>query len=175
VEAAGLFAPLCSITRTQRRRYFWAAWWSVAPSREPFAKPDAASGGARTRDEALRAAERAAGRPLVEADGSWARAWARVVAGKPPWPAARESRESSSRSSSSSRSASTASVHRPSAWSILGLDPKASVAEIKAAFRKRALETHPDRGGDARAFDEAKRAFDHALALRAKKRGRAGS
>lgn len=162
MEAAGLFAPQCSITRTQRRRFFWAAWWSAAPSREPFRKPDAASGGARTRDEALRAAERAAGRALVEIDGSWARAWARVVAGKPPWPPAREAHDTAPR-------AAAASAHRPSAWAILGLDPRATVAEIKAAFRKRALETHPDRGGDARAFDEVKRAYDHALALRAKR------
>ncbi len=162
MEVAGLFAPQCSITRTQRRRFLWAAWWSAAPSRDPFRKPDAASGGARTRDEALRAAERAAGRVLVEIDGSWARAWARLLAGKPPWPPARAPRDASLR-------AAAASAHRPSAWTILGVDPKATLAEIKAAFRKRARETHPDRGGDPRAFDEAKRAFDHALALLGKR------
>jgi hypothetical protein len=157
----GLFAPACSITKTKRRRFFWVAWWSAAPSREPFRKPDAASGGAKSRDEALRSAEKAAGRALVEIGGEWARAWTRVVAGKPPWPPARERNEASINPK--------ANTQRASAWQILGVDPKATQDEIKAAFRKRALETHPDRGGDARAFDEAKRAYDHALELHLKK------
>jgi curved DNA-binding protein CbpA len=51
---------------------------------------------------------------------------------------------------------------------VLGVSKDASDDEIKRAFRARALVTHPDRGGDAEAFVEVKRAYD---ALMAKKRG----
>lgn len=34
----------------------------------------------------------------------------------------------------------------------LGLSPAASVTELKAAFRARALTAHPDRGGDPETF-----------------------
>lgn len=76
-----LFAPVCSIAPTKRRRFLWAAWWTGAPARDPFRKPDASSGGARTREEARLEAERAAGRSLVEIEPRWARAWARVLLG----------------------------------------------------------------------------------------------
>jgi hypothetical protein len=72
---SGLFAAVVSIAPTRRRRFLWAAWWTAAPSREPFRKPDASAGGARTREEALRQAEAAAGRTLVETSGLWARRW----------------------------------------------------------------------------------------------------
>src|SRR6266704_254969 len=47
-------------------------------------------------------------------------------------------------------------------WGILGLKPGASQADIKVAFRKKAIETHPDRnpGMDGSAFRRAKAAFD---------------
>ena len=48
-------------------------------------------------------------------------------------------------------------------WSVLGVPRSATVAEIKLAFRKRALETHPDQGGDAEAFRALKRAYDEAV------------
>ena len=48
-----LATAVCSITPTQRRRYFWAAWWTSAPQHSPFRKPDASNGGARTPEEAL--------------------------------------------------------------------------------------------------------------------------
>src|SRR5690606_4535560 len=67
-----LFAPVCSIATTRRRRYLWAAWWSGPPTRQPFRKPDAYGGGARTVDDARREAERVAGRPLVLAPPLWA-------------------------------------------------------------------------------------------------------
>jgi len=48
-------------------------------------------------------------------------------------------------------------------WATLGIAPSASLAEIKQAFRKRALETHPDQGGDAEAFRAVREAYDEAL------------
>src|SRR4051812_25508749 len=43
-----LTTAVCSITATQRRRFFWAAWWTGAPCHAPFRRPDAANGGARS-------------------------------------------------------------------------------------------------------------------------------
>ena len=47
-----LASPGVSITRTQRRRFFWAAWWTEPPRLSPFRKPDASDGGALTEAEA---------------------------------------------------------------------------------------------------------------------------
>ena len=166
-QEATLFSPVCSITSTRRRRFFWAAWWSAAPTRLPFRQPDAAEGGARTREEALRAAERNAGRSLQEIDGTWARAWSNVLTGKPPWStdAAREkARPTAARESSVTPS------NRASVWQILGLSGSSSIEEIKRAYRKRALETHPDRGGDSAAFRAVQAAYESALKRRSKRR-----
>lgn len=37
-------------------------------------------------------------------------------------------------------------------YDLLGVDQKASMDEIKKAFRKLALKNHPDRGGDKEKF-----------------------
>ncbi len=146
-----LFAPVCSITPTKRRRYLWAAWWTAPPSEDPFLKPDASEGGARTREDAKRAAEKAAGRSLVEIEPRWARAWTRILIGEPPW------------SDRKGRQGHGTEVPNPSVWAVLGITAKATDTEIKQAFRKRALETHPDQGGDAEAFRAVKEAYEKAL------------
>jgi hypothetical protein len=86
-----LATAVCSITPTQRRRYFWAAWWTSAPQHSPFRKPDASNGGARSPEEALAEALRVAGRHLVVIEPYWARAWNRVLRGEqaPPLPTQR--------------------------------------------------------------------------------------
>lgn len=156
-----LFVAAVSIAPTKRRRFLWAAWWTAAPSRDPFRKPDASEGGARTRDEALRHAEKAAGRALVEVEPLWARAWSRVLMGLPPFPqAAPESTTTTSTAPRASREPTT------SIWQLLGLTPQATIPEIRAAFRQRALVTHPDRGGDPDAFRALRHAHDEALARR---------
>ncbi len=154
-----LFAPVCSIAPTKRRRFLWAAWWTGAPARDPFRKPDASSGGARTREEARLEAERAAGRSLVEIEPRWARAWARVLLGQPPW----IDRAGAPAEASAAGTRRRADAGR-SPLAVLGLAPAATVDEIKRAYRKRALETHPDRGGDAEAFRGVHRAYEQALA-----------
>lgn len=143
-----LSTALCSITVTQRRRYFWAVWWTGAPREAPFRKPDASGGGARTEDEARAAAERAAGRHVVMTEPYWARAWSRVLRGErpPPRPVARP--------------AGPRSPAPRSAWATLGLAPGASLAEVRRAFRQLALETHPDHGGDAARFRDVQRAYE---------------
>jgi hypothetical protein len=162
-----LFVAAVSIAPTKRRRFLWAAWWTEPPSRAPFRRPDASEGGARTREEARRQAERAAGRSLVEIEGLWARAWTRVLMGQPAFASATEQ---------GGPRRVRAEPEPGSIWQILGVEPNASVAQIRAAFRQRALVTHPDHGGDPEAFRALGRARDEAQRrARAAKRPRAAS
>jgi hypothetical protein len=51
----------------------------------------------------------------------------------------------------------------PDWWTaILQVDPDAGAGEVKRAFRRRAMETHPDRGGDAEEFKRVYAAWEHA-------------
>ena len=158
-----LFAPVCSITTTKRRRFFWAVWSSAPPSRAPFRKPDASDGGASTYEEALAAAERRIGGKVVVIDALWARAWIHVLRGEAPW------------RSSTSHEPRRASVVEPapaeSVWATLGVSRDVTAAELKLAYRRRALETHPDHGGDAESFQKVVRAYREAsLRLRKPRR-----
>ena len=159
--SSALFAPVCAIAPTRRRRFLWAAWWTGAPTRSPFRKPDASEGGARTRAEALLAAERAAGCSLLEIESSWARAWANVLVGQAPWP--NKPTPDSADDAPRPRSPSSA---KASVWETLGLKPQATLLEIKRAYRLRALETHPDRGGSDEAFRAVQSAYESALKRR---------
>jgi hypothetical protein len=173
-----LFAAVCSIAPTRRRRFLWAAWWTAPPAREPFRKPDAFHGGARTRDDALAEAERAAGRRLVEIEPRWARAWARVLVGQAAWSktsADEETRrDATAGGSRASGESTTGQEPRASVWAILGVTPQTTSAELKRAYRKRALETHPDHGGSAESFRDVQRAYEEAQRriARPRKRGR---
>lgn len=149
-----LASAVCSITPTHRRRFFWAAWWTTQPRFGPFQKPDACNGGAHSLADALADAERVAGRHLVIIEPHWARAWNRVLRGEVPLP------PPNPRERASTASIPDARTSPASAWSLLGLAPGAPLAEIKRAFRKRALETHPDRGGEAEHFLRVQRAFE---------------
>ena len=146
-----LFRGVVSIAPTKRRRYWWVAWWKAPPSADPFRPPDGFDGGARTPEEARRSAERAAGTTLSEIEASWARAWLRVREGKSPWPKRRE--ESAGRPSPRTERV-------PSAREVLGVGKSATEDEIKRAFRARALELHPDRGGDPAVFIRMKKAYE---------------
>ena len=143
-----LASAVCSITVTGRRRYFWAAWWTAEPQVAPFRKPDASNGGAVTMEAALAEAEQRAGRYLVLIEPYWARAWSRVLRGERP-PAR-----------PGSRVARPARVTPPSAWALLGVTRDATLADVKAAFRARALATHPDHGGDPEEFRALYRAYE---------------
>jgi DnaJ domain len=159
--SSALFAPVCAIAPTRRRRFMWAAWWTCAPTRSPFSKPDAFAGGARTRAEALAAAERAARCTLAVIEGSWARAWANVLVGAEPWPA----KDSNPSGDAVARPRSNAQPEH-SIWQTLGLRSGATLVEIKRAYRKRALETHPDRGGSDTAFRAVQAAYESAMKRR---------
>ncbi len=160
-----LFAPVCSITPTRRRRFLWAAWWSAPPARHPFRNPDASSGGARSHAEALAAAEKAAGAKLIEIEPDWARAFARVLQGQPAFPRTRPDAEARARRAPAASPSVAASV-----WSILGVAPNASAADVKRAYRQRALEAHPDRGGSPAAFQALQVAYAEATRRAARPR-----
>lgn len=143
----------------------WVAWWTAPPVREPFRKPDAFSGGARSHEEALAQARRAAGVLLVEIEPYWARAWTRVLLGRPPWSVrakrgAGAARQASGRSTTAPTNAARATP--TSIWETLGITARATIDDLKRAFRQRALATHPDRGGDAEAFRQVQSAFKEA-------------
>lgn len=52
-------------------------------------------------------------------------------------------------------------------WSVLGVSSSCSPSEAEAAYRRLRSQSHPDRGGDATAFDRVQRAWDQYLAQRA--------
>jgi hypothetical protein len=160
-----LTTAVCSIATTRRRRFFWAAWWTAEPSPRPFRKPDAANGGARTRAAALAEAERAAGRSLTVVDAYWARAWMCLLRGQPAPPPP---------DAHTARRAARPRQQNESAWAVLGLTPGASPLSIRRAFHAKALETHPDQGGDAERFRAVMRAFERLTHRRKPRRHRHG-
>jgi len=48
-------------------------------------------------------------------------------------------------------------------YSVLGLKRSASDDDIKQAFRTKALETHPDKGGDADEFRKVREAYENLI------------
>lgn len=50
-------------------------------------------------------------------------------------------------------------MSRDDAWRILGLEPGSSPEEIRAAYRTRARQTHPDAGGDREDWDRLQEAY----------------
>ena len=153
-----LAVAVCSITPTSRRRYFWAAWWTSPPARDPFVKPDAANGGATSVEAALLAAQKAAGRALAQIEPRWARAWSRVLRELPPW----TSRDAESFATGHAPPVRASHAAPESIWRTLGVAADASLDEIKKAYRRRALQAHPDHGGEAEHFMALKRAYEKA-------------
>lgn len=102
-------------------------------------------------------AQSVAGRTLSIIDPYWARAWKSVLRGQDPGlpPTAAKAR-----SPERPRASPEAPV---SAWSVLGLPPGSSLVELKRAYQKRALETHPDQGGDPDAFRAVQHAYEKLL------------
>ncbi|WP_251341531.1 ferredoxin Fer [Haloplanus halophilus] len=45
-------------------------------------------------------------------------------------------------------------------FDVLGIDPDADESEVDRAYRRRVMETHPDQGGSARAFQRVKAAYE---------------
>jgi DnaJ domain len=146
--------------KTQRRRFFWAAWWTERPSASPFRKPDASCGGFATLEAAHANAETQAGRTLSRIEPEWARAWMRVVRGHDAWPDKVGVPEAGPHAE---RKALDGVANAPSVWERLGLSHKASRADIRQAFKALALSMHPDHGGDPAAFRALRQAYEEAL------------
>jgi curved DNA-binding protein CbpA len=51
----------------------------------------------------------------------------------------------------------------PESWQILGLDPSATVNQVRQRFRQLALKYHPDKGGSQYIFDQIKNAYKDIL------------
>ena len=158
----GLSRGVYAIARTKRKRFLWCAWWTGEPTAKPFRPPDAWGGGARTEDEARVLAERAAGRPLEPVDGHWAGAWKRTLAGLKPFP------------THTAREPSATTDRKPAVdpYVLLEIANDTPLDDVKTAFRKKALEHHPDRGGTAEAFMAIKRAYDTIVKRRGRRRSR---
>jgi hypothetical protein len=164
---SSLLRGVVSVTRTKRRRFLWCAWWSGEPTADPFRPPDAWSGGARTEDEARAAAEKAAGFTLRPVAGRWAGAFLRIRAGLPPFPRARREPGPDDAGAPSEKPGETPA--RPvDPYALLGVPRGAPLDVVKAAFKKKALEHHPDHGGDAATFMALKRAYDGIVRRRAR-------
>lgn len=147
-----------SIAKTQRGRFFWAAWWTGPPSVTPFRIPDATSGGATSWHDARANAERITGRALADIDSEWAHAFLRTLRGQPPF------NEGQRRRALGEAAPVKAKPPRPaSIWEKLGVAAGADELAVRRAYRLRALETHPDRGGSADAFREVRAAYEAAL------------
>jgi hypothetical protein len=56
-------------------------------------------------------------------------------------------------------------VDQPKCFQLLGISRPCTVEEVNRAYRKLALETHPDHGGSADAFKLVQDAFERALAM----------
>lgn len=160
---SGLARAVYAIARTKRRRFLWCVWWSGEPTAKPFRPPDAWGGGAHTEEEAKVLAEKAAGMPLELIDGHWAGAWKRVRAGLPAFP---------SRAARPTAAPSEERARPVDPYALLGVDATASLEDLKVAFRKKALEHHPDHGGAPDLFMAVKRAYDNVVKRRARRRAR---
>lgn len=156
---AGLSRGVFALARTKRKRWLWCAWWTGEPTAKPFRKPDAWGGGAFTREEAQALAEKAAQRPLTAVDDHWAGAWKRSLAGQEPFP----------RHTGRIPAASTERSKPVDPYLVLGVTSAATLEEVRLAFRKQALQHHPDQGGAAERFLETKRAYD--AIVRRRRRG----
>lgn len=101
-------------------------------------------------------AEQSAQRHLTQIEPYWARAWKGVLRGQLPAPPKGPGHEQVSTR--------PPRMQIRDAWSVLGVLPNASLEEVRRAFRKRALETHPDHGGDPALFRELSSAHEKVMA-----------
>jgi DnaJ domain len=95
---------------------------------------------------------------LSPIEGRWAGAWVRVRAGLPPFV------------DRAVNAPSTASPRPVDPYALLGVAPGAALEEVKAAFRRQALQHHPDVGGDPAAFMAVKQAYDRIVRRLSKRR-----
>lgn len=135
-------------------RAFWCAWWSEDPRRNQDAEPDDFGfvEGAKCVDQAVGAAydslRKGRGQRIFDVcvgEAITARAY---KAGAP---------------TRRSRSADFDAL-AGQGLDALGLGPDATVAQVKAAYRREVKKAHPDQGGTAEGFRDLRAAYEAALA-----------
>jgi DnaJ-domain-containing protein 1 len=151
--AIGVYAITRARGTRSRGRVYWAAWFHGRPTRDRFVPPDAQGEAAdehAARQAAFAAFARARGvTSWREVSKSWAEAALRFREGEPAFERV------------------VRAVEPPrEALAELGLPPGADLDRARDAYRRLALERHPDRGGSHasmlalnHAWQEIKRAF----------------
>ena len=109
---------------------------------------------------ALAQAEKLTGRTFADIDSAWARAVNRTLRGQSPFT------ETQAKVLEGGKVEKAVKVEPASIWTTLGITPEATLKDIKAAFRAKALLTHPDQGGDAEAYQAVREAYAEALTRR---------
>ena len=161
------FYAVCAMGRGSVPCFFWAAWWSssgLAATPEPDAHGLADTGEvahAKARDAIVKA--RGARASVLRLDAEIAVQAARIVrprsadyvAGAEWW--GEDPRRYQ-------RSSPRAAAPAPRSWpQVLGLSWPSSVAEVRRAYRRLALQKHPDRGGTDAEFNALTQAYNAAL------------
>ena len=159
------FYAVCAIGRGAVSGFFWAAWWTSS-GLAATPRPDAHGLADRVEDAhaqaraAIRGArgERAA---VLTLDAQIAVEAARVVR---PASAGYDARSEWWGEDPRRGGAARASGPAPRAWlQVLELSWPCSAADVRRAYRRLALQRHPDRGGTDAAFNELTMARDAAL------------
>jgi len=94
-------------------------------------------------------ADRATGAGRDERFGAGARSEAR-----------RDRRRRAGRSAGGARSGAKSDVTRSEAYRLLDLEPTDDDAAVRAAYRRKVKDVHPDRGGDEQAFKRVTEAYE---------------
>ena len=159
------FYAVCAIGRAGVPGFFWASWWTssglaVSP------RPDAHGLADRVEDAQARARSailgaRGARASVLRLDAELAVAAARVVRpASPGYVAGEEWWGEEPRRRSNGRSPGPA----PLAWlQVLELSWPCSRADVRRAYRRLALQRHPDRGGTDASFHALTQAYNAAL------------
>jgi len=142
------------VIRPELARTFWCTWWTEDPRRNTSALPDDYGfvEGSRTTDAAVGAAydslRKGRGRAIFDICVGEALTAKAYRAGAPVRRAAGKDFDAIAMAG----------------FAALGLEPDASVAAVKAAYRREAKRLHPDHGGDAAAFRDLHAQYEAALA-----------
>jgi hypothetical protein len=159
----------------------WAIWWKGDPrvwSRDggEFPEPDA-WGGARTGEDVASMVNELAARfgklgdfETVQIEARYCQSWRWVQRGHSPSAAERAEQKRAwdagwRRFGFDTGQTAPASTAISGCFVALGLDERASEADVRRAFRLRARDLHPDRGGDEAAFKTLNANYVHALKI----------
>ncbi len=153
---------LYAIGPRKKGRVTWSAWWTTRPTPDRFTLPDARGDAADengARHAAFQAMAKVRGcRSWMELDAQFAVAAERQARGDdPPWPGAKKPKPVDVDEKKS---------HVDVDLAPLGISWPTTLRTVRAAYKKKAAEAHPDKGGTHdemvalnRAFAAAKKAL----------------